>query len=438
MAVAENAGAKIDSSNQNLDDTVVSSDSNDVQNSNDHSKERSGNGNANIQIQNGQTKPGAGAGGGFVNVNASDSHMERKMGESFKDCEMRDLVDMLSKLNPMAAEFVPPSLANGQIFNFNPAFFGPNGFGYTNNFIMHTDGTANTNGHTTTRRKRNGYSQGKRRMNCRTSNAQQDEVIRRTVYVSDIDQQVTEEQLATLFLTCGQVVDCRICGDPNSVLRFAFVEFTDEEGARAALSLAGTMLGFYPVRVLPSKTAIAPVNPTFLPRSEDEREMCSRTIYCTNIDKKVTQGDIKLFFESVCGEVQRLRLLGDYQHSTRIAFVEFAMAESAIAALNCSVQGLAPPRHTSSDPQASSPPLPLSDASECSGGLIKLPLHALAGAMMGNAGENKGNEPFWGADLGYSVAAQPEPEPEPEPEYTNTMEMDGSSSGEPEPVGMII
>lgn len=200
-------------------------------------------------------------------------------------------------------------------------------------------------------------------MNCRTSNAQQDEVIRRTVYVSDIDQQVTEEQLATLFLTCGQVVDCRICGDPNSVLRFAFVEFTDEEGARAALSLAGTMLGFYPVRVLPSKTAIAPVNPTFLPRSEDEREMCSRTIYCTNIDKKVTQGDIKLFFESVCGEVQRLRLLGDYQHSTRIAFVEFAMAESAIAALNCSgaVLGSLPirvsPSKTPVRPRAPRPPL---------------------------------------------------------------------------------
>jgi hypothetical protein len=78
-----------------------------------------------------------------------------------------------------------------------------------------------------------------------------------------------------------------MCGDPNSVLRFAFIEFTDEEGARAALNLSGTVLGYYPVRVLPSKTAIAPVNPTFLPRSDDEREMCARTIYCTNIDKKV-------------------------------------------------------------------------------------------------------------------------------------------------------
>lgn len=37
--------------------------------------------------------------------------------------------------------------------------------------------------------------------------------------------------LLYLFLCCcltGKVVDCRVCGDPNSILRFAFVEFTDE------------------------------------------------------------------------------------------------------------------------------------------------------------------------------------------------------------------
>ncbi|KAL6957768.1 poly(A) polymerase Cid12 [Sarracenia purpurea var. burkii] len=249
-------------------------------------------------------------------------------GEGLKR-EMRDLEEMLSKLNPMAEEFVPPSLANHR-----PVPPSGGHLGYPNNFVMQTNsGIANGN---TARRKKTNYSNGRRRMNSRTSMAQREEVIRRTVYVSDIDHQVTEEQLAALFINCGQVVDCRVCGDPNSVLRFAFIEFTDEEGARNALSLAGTMLGYYPVRVLPSKTAIAPVNPTFLPRSEDEREMCARTIYCTNIDKKVTQADVKLFFESICGEVHRLRLLGDYHHSTRIAFVEFVMAESAIAALNCS------------------------------------------------------------------------------------------------------
>ncbi|PHU14315.1 Polyadenylate-binding protein-interacting protein 11 [Capsicum chinense] len=253
--------------------------------------------------------------------------------EGFKK-EMRDLEEMLSKLNPQAEEFVPPSLANNNMLVPFPP--GTMHFGFdANNFLMQIDqgGVANGN---LNKRKKNGYGYGRRRMNTRTGMAQREDVIRRTVYVSDIDHQVTEEHLAALFLNCGQVVDCRICGDTNSVLRFAFIEFTDEEGARNALSLAGTMLGFYPVRVLPSKTAIAPVNPTFLPRSEDEREMCARTVYCTNIDKKVTQADVKLFFESLCGEVHRLRLLGDYHHSTRIAFVEFVMAESAIAALNCS------------------------------------------------------------------------------------------------------
>ncbi|KAK6786816.1 hypothetical protein RDI58_015341 [Solanum bulbocastanum] len=281
--------------------------------------------------------------GNGVLVNHSIQHEHQKMNgvdsrnggvvdggdEGFKK-EMRDLEEMLSKLNPMAEEFVPPSMANNNMLvPFTP---GAVHFGFdANNFLMQTEATGNSN-----RRKKNGYGYGRRRMNTRTGMAQREDVIRRTVYVSDLDHQVTEEQLASLFLDCGQVVDCRICGDTNSVLRFAFIEFTDEEGAKSALSLAGTILGCYPVKVLPSKTAIAPVNPTFLPRSEDEREMCARTVYCTNINKKVTQADVKLFFESFCGEVHRLRLLGDYHHSTRIAFVEFVMAESAIMALNCS------------------------------------------------------------------------------------------------------
>ncbi|PWZ58079.1 Polyadenylate-binding protein-interacting protein 11 [Zea mays] len=146
--------------------------------------------------------------------------------------------------------------------------------------------------------------------------------------------QVTEENLATLFINCGHV---QIYGTVVKPLTFYRVKNIDvPEGARAALNLSGNVLGYYPVNVLPSKTAIAPVNETFLPRPDDEHEMCARTIYCTNIDKKVAQADLKLFFESICGEVFRLRFLGDYHHSTRIAFVEFVMAESATAALNSS------------------------------------------------------------------------------------------------------
>ncbi|CAN4097010.1 unnamed protein product [Withania somnifera] len=221
---------------------------------------------------------------------------------------MHDIADMLKKLklNPMAKEFFPSSYNRGGdhmiVTCFMPA-----------NKTMLVDGFGNN------RRRGNNFNQGKRRMNNRAYKAQREDSIRRTVYVSEIDSNVTEEQLAALFSAYGQVVDCRICGDPHSRLRFAFVEFADEYSARAALSLCGTILGFSPLKVLPSKTAILPVNPTFLPRSEDEREMCARTVYCTNIDKKVS----------------RLRLLGDHMHSTRIAFVEFVMAESAILALDC-------------------------------------------------------------------------------------------------------
>lgn len=48
--------------------------------------------------------------------------------------------------------------------------------------------------------------------------------------------------------------------------------------ARAALCVNGTLLGSSPVKVLPSKTAILPVNPTFLPRV--------RTIYSIVNDVK--------------------------------------------------------------------------------------------------------------------------------------------------------
>ncbi|GJM98237.1 hypothetical protein PR202_ga15226 [Eleusine coracana subsp. coracana] len=227
--------------------------------------------------------------------------------------DMRKLEELLSKLNPSAEEFVPLSRRRGdgrQLSADAPVFVC----------------------------RRNGpFHQGKRRiMGGRPRRANREDSVRRTVYVSDIDQHVTEQKLAEVFSTCGQVVDCRICGDPNSVLRFAFIEFADDVGARAALALGGTVLGFYPVKVLPSKTAILPVNPKFLPRTEDEKEMVSRTVYCTNIDKKVSEDEVRQFFEGSCGKVARLRLLGDYVHSTCIAFVEFVQADSAILALNCS------------------------------------------------------------------------------------------------------
>mmetsp|Transcript_11786 Transcript_11786/g.30890 ORF Transcript_11786/g.30890 Transcript_11786/m.30890 type:complete len:953 (-) Transcript_11786:1024-3882(-) len=163
-----------------------------------------------------------------------------------------------------------------------------------------------------------------------------EENIRRTVYVSYIDLQVTEEMLANSFSECGTVVDCRICGDPNSAMRFAFIEFSTIAEAQRAQVKSGMVLGSSPLRVLPSKTAIVPVSRELMPRSNDEVERCSRTVYVANIDKKVDRSDVRSFFEGLCGPVSKLRLLGDYAHSTRISFIEFVYADSAMQALNCS------------------------------------------------------------------------------------------------------
>ncbi|KAJ9173295.1 hypothetical protein P3X46_016446 [Hevea brasiliensis] len=118
------------------------------------------------------------------------------------------------------------------------------------------------------------YDQGKQRRNTRrTKMAQREEKIRGTA-------------------------------DPNiSGHHFAFVEFSDEEAANAAVNLSRKIHGSYHLRVVPSRAGIVPVNPTFLPRSEDEYDMCMRTVYCANIDKQVNEANVRLFFETCCGEV---------------------------------------------------------------------------------------------------------------------------------------
>ncbi|KAJ9551528.1 hypothetical protein OSB04_015573 [Centaurea solstitialis] len=228
-------------------------------------------------------------------------------------------VDMIPSLglNPMAEEFVPSAQSIRNVGR--------------NHMVLNQNSFGNQIGGNTSdcRNYRNAYSQDRRRL-LRSSNDLREDRYRalRTVYISELDHKVSEERLADLFSIRGQVLDCRVCGDPFSALRFAFVEFSDEGSARAALSLSGITVGSSKIRVMPSKTAIYPVNPTLLPQSEEEKEKCTRTICCTNIDKQFSQADLKAFFENKCGEVSRLRLLGDRVHSTRIAFIEFVMVSN--------------------------------------------------------------------------------------------------------------
>ena len=69
-----------------------------------------------------------------------------------------------------------------------------------------------------------------------------------------------------------------------------------------ALGLSGSLLGDFPIRVSPSKTAIVPVNNTYLPKSTEERELVARTVFVGNIDRVVEREQLREFFVNLCGE----------------------------------------------------------------------------------------------------------------------------------------
>ena len=226
-----------------------------------------------------------------------------------RDRRLSDEITSLS-LNPLAEEFRPPKNKDGAVCA-PPAGLAASGAaanGHAEFYAQRSQGeSSSTNDGSSDRGSdarlmqnggsSSGGSGGSRhqragkRARGRNNKHVNMESVRRTVYVCDIENSVTEEQLASLFSRCGQVIDCRICGDPNSALRFAFVEFTTEASAATALMLNGAILNYQQLQVLPSKTPIVPVNPVFLPQSQGELETCSRTIYVTNIDKIVRPTD---------------------------------------------------------------------------------------------------------------------------------------------------
>lgn len=163
------------------------------------------------------------------------------------------------------------------------------------------------------------------------------EQIRRTVFVNGLGHDITEEILTTTFLPCGEIADCRVCASPSSSMRNGYLEFKTEISARSALSYSGIYLGKNTIRVVPSKTAIIPIDERFLPRSNEERARVARTIYVSNIDNVIYSDFLRCFFESRCGPVNKIRLLSDSKNrQTKIAFIEFSMEISAQTALKCS------------------------------------------------------------------------------------------------------
>jgi RNA recognition motif-containing protein len=154
----------------------------------------------------------------------------------------------------------------------------------------------------------------------------------RTIYVTGLDSSLSEAQVLDFFSGSGQVTNYRFCGDATAPQRFAFIEFADPNMASAAVQMTGTVLGKYPIRISPSKSAIqnAAPRPNY---SNEQLDQISRTIHVGNLDVQVTDSYIRAIFERSSGPIARIALAGETSYASRFAFIEFFSRECAQDAL---------------------------------------------------------------------------------------------------------
>jgi len=97
---------------------------------------------------------------------------------------------------------------------------------------------------------------------------QQSDEVSRTVYVGNVNSEVTPELLQSTFEVCGKITYSRLAGDGTHPSRFAFIEFATKEAAQSALKMNGQLLIDRPLKVNNSKNPIVKT-PTTTPREEE-------------------------------------------------------------------------------------------------------------------------------------------------------------------------
>lgn len=129
------------------------------------------------------------------------------------------------------------------------------------------------------------------------TNMQTPDEVARTIYVGNINDTVTAEQLIGVFSVCGAVNFCRMAGTSTHPSRYAFIEFQHFDASQKAMQLNGMMLVDRPLRVNKSK------NPIVRPQAEKRPDPRDRHMR----DKKLT-----LVIESI-----NRRVLGDTSSESR-------------------------------------------------------------------------------------------------------------------------
>jgi hypothetical protein len=91
--------------------------------------------------------------------------------------------------------------------------------------------------------------------------SQEESARRRTVYVTRVDPSMSEGELRTVLLECGDFNKVRLCGDTPGRCKYCFVEFASDAGARKMLKLDGRAFGTQQLRVGIAKNSIETNDP---------------------------------------------------------------------------------------------------------------------------------------------------------------------------------
>uniref|UniRef100_A0A6U3E2W7 RRM domain-containing protein n=1 Tax=Paramoeba aestuarina TaxID=180227 RepID=A0A6U3E2W7_9EUKA len=218
-----------------------------------------------------------------------------------------------------------------------------------------------------------------------------------TIYVGNIESQITEEGVRQFFSQFGPIVKLKLAGDPSYPARFAFIEFSNPQAATNATAFHGSLLGSralkismsksviggnytankdaatFPAASSPSSSAVAPsYRAAGVPgeaagdpyanaylavygmaaggaapaaaaaqsrmgvnvEDASRMDLIARTVYVSGIDHEIEEEDLIHFF-GMAGRVTACRIRGDTDHPSKFAFVEFSDLVGAQNSLQC-------------------------------------------------------------------------------------------------------
>ncbi|KAH7688593.1 hypothetical protein IHE45_03G041600 [Dioscorea alata] len=145
-----------------------------------------------------------------------------------------------------------------------------------------------------------------------------------SLYVGDLELNVTDSQLFDLFSQIGPVVSVRVCRDVNTrrSLGYAYVNYSNAMDAERALDVLNfTPLNNKPIRIMYSN------------RDPSSRKSSAANIFIKNLDKAIDNKALHDTF-SVFGKVLSCKIATDTNGQSKgYGFVQFDQEEAALTAI---------------------------------------------------------------------------------------------------------